>query len=316
MKLKLQVRIKEFGIPRWFQVLADLEYPCILGVDIISGSEIVIDFFRKSLAIPYSQIEKAVTTIDEGNLEIDLSKTGLEERQKHQLQDLFNSFKGLFSDKPVLTHVLYHEIDMGDTPLVISRLNRYNSDVVKTTFGTKNVTYAFKRLPFGLSGEAPNFPKTLDIVLKPVIRRFENLHMDAVIITPLLFAHHVKHLIEAFRLLQEARLTLNNDKCKFGCDKLKYLGLVISKDGIITEETKVKAIMKMSRAKNSKKSPNVKQLMEEQRKNPELGHIYRYLENPEDSSVDATICENWSRDFRLIEGLLHYAKSATTLREM
>ncbi|GFW13478.1 hypothetical protein TNCV_1209441 [Trichonephila clavipes] len=39
------------------------------------------------------------------------------------------------------------------------------------------------------------------------------------------------------------------------------------------------------------------QLIEERKTDPELGHIYRYLENPEDSSVNATICENWSRDF-------------------
>ncbi|GFY33574.1 retrovirus-related Pol polyprotein from transposon 297 [Trichonephila clavipes] len=57
------------------------------------------------------------------------------------------------------------------------------------------------------------------------------------------------------------------------------------------------------------------QLIEEQRTDPELSHIYRYLENPEDSSVNATICENWSRDFRLIEGLLFYAKYATALGE-
>ncbi|GFT34346.1 retrovirus-related Pol polyprotein from transposon 297 [Trichonephila clavipes] len=58
------------------------------------------------------------------------------------------------------------------------------------------------------------------------------------------------------------------------------------------------------------------QLIEEQRTDPELGHIYRYLENPEDSSVNATICENWSRDFRLIEGLLFYEKNmATSLGE-
>ncbi|GFV38843.1 uncharacterized protein TNCV_1004851 [Trichonephila clavipes] len=58
------------------------------------------------------------------------------------------------------------------------------------------------------------------------------------------------------------------------------------------------------------------QLIDEQRTDPELGHIYRYLENPEDSSVNATIFENWSRDFRLIEGLLFYAKYATSLGEM
>ncbi|GFV81302.1 uncharacterized protein TNCV_4773281 [Trichonephila clavipes] len=36
------------------------------------------------------------------------------------------------------------------------------------------------------------------------------------------------------------------------------------------------------------------QLIEEQRTDPELGHIYRYLEKAEDSSVNAAICENWS----------------------
>ncbi|GFU93862.1 uncharacterized protein TNCV_1660861 [Trichonephila clavipes] len=33
------------------------------------------------------------------------------------------------------------------------------------------------------------------------------------------------------------------------------------------------------------------QLIREQREDPELGHIYRYLENPDDSSVNATVCE-------------------------
>ncbi|GFS75865.1 retrovirus-related Pol polyprotein from transposon gypsy [Trichonephila clavipes] len=58
------------------------------------------------------------------------------------------------------------------------------------------------------------------------------------------------------------------------------------------------------------------QLIEEQRTYLELGHIYRCLENPEDSLVNAAICENWSRDFRLVEGLLFYAKYATSLGEM
>ncbi|GFV80779.1 uncharacterized protein TNCV_4619401 [Trichonephila clavipes] len=55
------------------------------------------------------------------------------------------------------------------------------------------------------------------------------------------------------------------------------------------------------------------QLMREQREDPELGHIYRYLENPDDGSVNATICENWSQDFKLINGLLFYAKYSQLL---
>ncbi|GFU88288.1 hypothetical protein TNCV_846811 [Trichonephila clavipes] len=58
------------------------------------------------------------------------------------------------------------------------------------------------------------------------------------------------------------------------------------------------------------------QLIEEQGTDPELGHIYGYLENPDNSSVIAAICENWSRDLRLVEGSLFYAKYATSLGEM
>ncbi|GFW84425.1 transposable element Tcb1 transposase [Trichonephila clavipes] len=70
---------REFVKPWMFHVLADLECPCILGVDFIRESKIVLDFDRKALAIPDSQIEKVVPTIEEEKVEIDLTKTGLEE---------------------------------------------------------------------------------------------------------------------------------------------------------------------------------------------------------------------------------------------
>ncbi|GFT72593.1 hypothetical protein TNCV_974391 [Trichonephila clavipes] len=325
------------------------------------------------------------------------------------------------------------------------------SDIVKTAFVSKNCTYAFRRMPFGLSGAAPNFQKAIDIILKPVRGKFVSVYMDDVIILSPPFTQHVKHLKEVFRLLHEAGLTLNKDKCIFGCEELKYLGLIINKEGIKTDETKVEAIVEMKPPHNSKEVwkflgmsqwgvgavlnqeqrpvvfasrtlsaaernytvtereclavvwalnkfrtylgslpikvitdnaalthlTNVKnlsnrvirlalklaefniewehkpgtqntiadvlsrnpiesiigekvncaiirdlvlssrdQLIEEQKTDPELGHIYRYLENPEDSSVNAAICENWSRDFRLVEGLLFYAKYATSLGEM
>ncbi|GFT65137.1 uncharacterized protein TNCV_698331 [Trichonephila clavipes] len=41
----------------------------------------ILDFDRKSLAIPDSQIDTVVKTIEEGNVEIDLSKTGSEEKR-------------------------------------------------------------------------------------------------------------------------------------------------------------------------------------------------------------------------------------------
>ncbi|GFW46659.1 hypothetical protein TNCV_1937281 [Trichonephila clavipes] len=58
------------------------------------------------------------------------------------------------------------------------------------------------------------------------------------------------------------------------------------------------------------------QLIPEQREDPELGHIYRYLEIPDDGSVNATICEGLPQDFKLIDGLHFYAKYSTTLGEL
>ncbi|GFS97410.1 retrovirus-related Pol polyprotein from transposon 17.6 [Trichonephila clavipes] len=117
---------KEFEKPWLIHVLADLEYPCILGIDFIGGSNIILDFDRKSLAIPDSQIDKVVKTVEVENVEIDLSKTKLKEKQKRELQDLFDSLQGLFSDKLGLTHVLCHEIDTGDNLPVVSRPYRYD----------------------------------------------------------------------------------------------------------------------------------------------------------------------------------------------
>ncbi|GFV25803.1 hypothetical protein TNCV_3867731 [Trichonephila clavipes] len=66
---------RDFKKPWLFHVLADLEYPCILGIDFIGGSKIILDFDRKSLAIQESQVEDI--KVDDGNLRVDLSETKL-----------------------------------------------------------------------------------------------------------------------------------------------------------------------------------------------------------------------------------------------
>ncbi|GFX60040.1 uncharacterized protein TNCV_4557211 [Trichonephila clavipes] len=66
---------KEFEKPWLFHVLADLEYPCVHGIDFIGGSKIILDFDQKSLAIQDSQFEDI--KVDERNLRVDVSETKL-----------------------------------------------------------------------------------------------------------------------------------------------------------------------------------------------------------------------------------------------
>ncbi|GFY28172.1 retrovirus-related Pol polyprotein from transposon opus [Trichonephila clavipes] len=94
------------------------------GNDFMKESKLTLDFDKKSLIIPDNQIKQLPKV--EKTVEIDLSDTKLGEVQKQKLRNLFNGFKGLFSDQPELTHVLYHEIDTGDKGLVVSRPYRYD----------------------------------------------------------------------------------------------------------------------------------------------------------------------------------------------
>ncbi|GFV02987.1 retrovirus-related Pol polyprotein from transposon 297 [Trichonephila clavipes] len=125
-------------------------------------------------------------------------------------------------------------------------------DIEKMAFINRNGTFAFLRMPFGLSGVAPYFQKAIDIILKPVIGRFVLVYMDDVIIVSPSFKDRLDHLNQAFTLLRDAGLTLNKEKCHFARDKLKYLGLIISKDGIKTDSNKIRAITEMRPPKNNR----------------------------------------------------------------
>ncbi|GFU46783.1 uncharacterized protein TNCV_1771931 [Trichonephila clavipes] len=83
--VELNIRIREFEKPWLFHVLADLEYPCILGIDFIGGSKIILDFDEKSLAIPDSQIDKVVKTVEVEKVERDISKTKLEDKTEKRI---------------------------------------------------------------------------------------------------------------------------------------------------------------------------------------------------------------------------------------
>ncbi|GFS86491.1 retrovirus-related Pol polyprotein from transposon 297 [Trichonephila clavipes] len=118
-RVELQIRIREFQISWEFHNLNNMQYQCILGIDFMKESKLTLDLDKKSLVIPDDQIKPVP-------VEIDLSHTKLGEGQKQKLKDLFNSFKGLFSDQPGLTHVLYHEIDTGNKEPVVSRPYHYD----------------------------------------------------------------------------------------------------------------------------------------------------------------------------------------------
>ncbi|GFW77775.1 retrovirus-related Pol polyprotein from transposon 297 [Trichonephila clavipes] len=144
-RVELQIRIREFQKPWEFHILDNMQYQCILGIVFMKASRLTLDFDQKSLIIPDNQIKQLPKI--EKPVDIDLTDTKLGDGQQRQLKALFNNFKGLFSDQPGLTHVLYHERDTGDKGPVVSKPYRY--DRVKSrivALASKCIIIAFSAL--------------------------------------------------------------------------------------------------------------------------------------------------------------------------
>ncbi|GFW70680.1 retrovirus-related Pol polyprotein from transposon opus [Trichonephila clavipes] len=95
----------------------------------------------------------------------------------------------LFTNIPHTTMMSIPDLKSGYFQLAI------NPRVIeKTAFITRNGTFAFVRMQYGLSETEPNFQKSIDIILRPVLGRFVNCYMDDVIITSSSFNEHIDHL--------------------------------------------------------------------------------------------------------------------------
>lgn len=66
------------------------------------------------------------------------------------------------------------------------------------------------------------------------------------------FEEHLEHLEETLELLNKAGLKLNNQKCQFATNTMKFLGFLITPDGILPDPDKTIAIDNMAPPRSQK----------------------------------------------------------------
>ncbi|GFV67111.1 uncharacterized protein TNCV_819201 [Trichonephila clavipes] len=84
-RVELQIRIREFQKTLEFNILNNMQYQCILGIEFMKESKLTLDFNQKSLIIPDNQI-KQLQKMDKP-VEIDLTDTNLDDGQKQKLRN-------------------------------------------------------------------------------------------------------------------------------------------------------------------------------------------------------------------------------------
>ena len=118
-----------------------------------------------------------------------------------------------------------------------------------TTFLTHSGRYRYRRLPQGLCSAPEIFQAEMSRILEGVDGVV--IHMDDVLVHGEDQERHDRRLQTVLDRLQAAGMTLNKAKCRFGADRVEFLGHVIDHSGIHIGP-RVKGVMDFPRPKNVK----------------------------------------------------------------
>src|SRR6185503_782581 len=108
----------------------------------------------------------------------------------------------------------------------------------------------FKVMPFGLCNAPATFQRCMHKVLGNLIYTKAPVYLDDINIHSSTFEQHLKDLQEVFDKLRAANLKLGRDKCFFCKDEIEFLGFIVGKDGIKTENSKIEKIKNFPRPKD------------------------------------------------------------------
>lgn len=115
-------------------------------------------------------------------------------------------------------------------------------DEHKTTFKTHNGHYEFRVLPFGLTSAPATFQGVMNSVLANQLRHSVLVFVDDILVYSKTLTEHVEHLRQVLQILTDHQLKVKRSKCSFGQTQLAYLGHIISKNGVATDDSKIAAV--------------------------------------------------------------------------
>jgi len=122
----------------------------------------------------------------------------------------------------------------------------------KTAFSTASGHYEFVRMPFGLTNAPASFQCGLERVLRKHLGSQCCVYIDDIIVFGRSKTEHDNNLYDVLQTLRQNNIKLSREKCSFKKSSVKYLGHIISKDGISTDPEKIKAVKNWPQPKTMK----------------------------------------------------------------
>jgi len=157
-----------------------------------------------------------------------------------RIDDILASFKGKRYFTVLDMYMGFHQIEVAP------------EDRPKTAFVTPDCQRQYRRLPFGFASSPAIFQNMVNLLLGGMKWVFAVGYIDDIIIFSDTWKDHVSHLRQLFDALRAANLQLSPQKCNFGCATVRYLGHVVSREGISVSPEYIRAVKEFPRPTNAK----------------------------------------------------------------
>ena len=102
--------------------------------------------------------------------------------------------------------------------------------------------FEFETLAFGLVNAPASFQRLMQTIMGDLHLKECWLYLDDIIVASRTFPEHLNRLNNVFQRLDKAGLKLKPSKCHFLQEEIKYLGHIVSKEGIRTDPSKIEAL--------------------------------------------------------------------------
>lgn len=112
----------------------------------------------------------------------------------------------------------------------------------KTAFITNTGLYQWKVMPFGLCNAPASFQRMMDVVLAGLKWNCALVYLDDVIVFSKSFEDHLRDLQQVFDRIHESNLILSPIKCTLCSRKVKYLGHIVTNEGVSCDPKKIESI--------------------------------------------------------------------------
>nr|KYP67410.1 Transposon Ty3-I Gag-Pol polyprotein [Cajanus cajan] len=152
-----------------------------------------------------------------------------------QIDDLMDQLRGASVFSKIDLRSGYHQIRVKE------------GDIPKTAFRTRYGHYEYVVMPFGVTNAPAIFMDYMNRIFRPFLDKFVVVFIDDILIYSRTWEEHGEHLRLVLEILKAKQLYAKLSKCEFWLDEVKFLGHVISAEGIVVDPAKVESVLQWER---------------------------------------------------------------------